>query len=177
MKPKRYLSFLIGLIVFGGAPSWAISPDQFINELKDKSPQLDGMSLRNYRLEDLNHDGQLEVLEVVNPIEEASTGLLNVKLSPAFEWVNIYQKKGNEYVLATEQFGAFLKSRKIFYVSWLKRFDEPELLDTDSQKLLRANAQQFRETLTDYVARIDHILASERPNKSLEPTNPAQGAR
>jgi len=105
------------------ANAWAVTPDQFIADLKYKSPTHDGAPLRSFRVEDVNGDAQPEVLEAINSIEEESTGFLNVELYPAFEWINVYQKKGDSFVLGTEEFPEFLRNRKAFYLSWLERFE------------------------------------------------------
>jgi len=142
----------------------AMELDQFVAELKGKSPEHDGLPLRTYRTEDLNHDGELEVLEWVNPIEEGATGFLNVELYPAFEWVNVYKKKGNNYLLATEEFPTFLKNRQSFYRSWLKRLENPCGLSLDSQSLMKDNADDFRRRLNDYISRIHSMLHRRRPH-------------
>ena len=138
--------------------------DQFIAELKGKSPEHDGVPLRTYRTEDLNHDGELEVLEMVNPIEESATGFLNVELTPAFEWINVYKKKANNYLLATEEFPDFLKNRKSFYLSWLKRLENPSGLSRDSQSLVKHNVNDFKKTLNGYIGRINKMLRGKQPS-------------
>ena len=154
------------------APSFAVTPEQFMAELKTKSPQHDGAPLRTYRTEDLNKDKQPEVLEITNPIDEESTGLLNIELAPAFEWIDVYQKQNDGFALATEKFSEFLKTRRAFYVEWLKKLENPAGLNADSQQLIRSNLQQFQETLNRFIGRIDCSLNGARPNKSLKPTNP-----
>ncbi len=154
-----------------------MEPDQFIATLRARSPEHDGVPLRTYRTEDLNHDGTLEVLESVNPIEEGAVGLLNAELYPAFEWVNVYERTATGYALATEQFPGFLKKRKSDYLSWLKRLEDPSGLGSDSQSLVEHNADEFKKTLHDYIGRIDRMLHDKRSNRSLIPANPTQGAR
>ena len=141
-----------------------MEPDQFIAELKGKSPEHDGVPLRTYRTDDLNHDGELEVLEMVNPIEESATGFLNVELTPAFEWINVYKKKANNYLLATEEFLDFLKNRKSFYLSWLKRLENPSGLSRDSQSLVKHNVNDFKTTLNGYIGRINKMLRGKQPS-------------
>lgn len=177
MKWNKCLLFLTILALLRTLPAAAMELNQFIAELKARSPEHDGVPLRTYRTEDLNHDGELEVLESVNPIEESATGFLNVELYPAFEWINVYKRKANNYVVATEEFPNFLKNRKSFYLSWLKRLENPSGLGLDSQSLVKDNADDFKRTLNDYIGRINHMLHSKRSNKSLKPTKPAQGDR
>ena len=153
--------------------STAAEPSQFMKELKEMSPKHDGVSLRTYWIEDLDHDGEPEVLESINSIEEDATGFLNAELHPAFEWINVYKRKDNRYILATEGFPTFLKNRKSFYQSWLRRLKNISGLDADSQALVRNNGEDFNGTLNDYIGRIDRLLHSEIPNQSLKPTDRA----
>jgi len=150
------------IVLFLTPPAAAVELDQFIAELKDKSPEHDGVPLRAYRTEDVNHDGDLEVLEMINPIEESAIGFLNVELYPAFEWINVYKKKANNYLMATEDFPNFLKNRKSFYLSWLKRLENPSGLGLDSQSLLKHNASDFKRKLNGYIVRINNMLHSKR---------------
>ncbi len=111
MKWNKPLLSVVGFVFLGALPAAALEPNQFINELIGKSPEHDGVPLRTYWIEDLDHDGEPEVLESVNSIEEDATGFLNAKLYPTFEWINVYKRKDNNYILATENFSQFLKKR------------------------------------------------------------------
>jgi hypothetical protein len=175
VKGDKSLLSVVGFVFLGTLLAAAVEPNQFIKELKAKSPEHDGVPLRTYWIEDLDHDGEPEVLESVNSIEEDATGFLNAKLYPAFEWINIYKRKDNSYILATENFPQFLKDRKSFYEAWLKQLKNISGLDSDSQLLVKHNADDFNRTLNDHIARINRLLHSERPNKSLKPTNLIQG--
>jgi hypothetical protein len=175
VKWNKSLLSVVGFVFLGTLLAAAVEPTQFINELIGKSPEHDGVSLRTYWIEDLDHDGEPEVLESVNSIEEDATGFLNAKLYPAFEWINVYKRKDNSYILATDNFSQFLKVRKSFYQAWLKQLKNISGLDSDSQSLVKNNADAFNKTLNDYIDRINRLLDSERPNKSLKPTNPVQG--
>ena len=168
---------VIGFVLLGTLLAAALEPNQFINKLIGKSPEHDGVPLRTYWIEDLDHDGEAEVLESVNSIEEDFTGLLNAELHPPFEWINVYLRKHKSYILAFENFSQFLKVRKSFYQSWLRQLKNISGLDSDSQSLVKNNADDFKKTLNDYIDRINHLLDSERPNKSLKPTNSTQGHR
>jgi len=168
MKVSSFLFFAVAIWFTSLAPVNAGDPDQFINELKRHSPEYDGVSLRRYQTKDLDQDGVLEVLETINQIEEDTTGLLNVELAPAFEWVNVYCKKGSDYGLALGEFPDFLRQRKAAYLSWLERFEKPASLNSDSQELLKANGPLFKKTLHEQVDRINRILGSERPNAAAE---------
>jgi len=101
---------------------------------------------------------------MINPIEESATGFLNVELTPAFEWINVYKKKANNYLLATEEFPDFLKNRKSFYLSWLKRLENPSGLSRDSQSLVKHNVNDFKKTLNGYIGRINKMLRGKQPS-------------
>ena len=154
------------------------SPDvaQFIAQLSKRAPTHDGVSLREYKTDDLDKDGVPEVLEIVNPIEEKNPGFLNVELSPAFEWINVFKKIGGQYVNASDKFPSFLRTRQEFYMAWLDKFKDTSSLSADSQNLVKTNRKEFVYTLEDYVQRASGLIEA-RPNKSLKPTNPAQGDR
>jgi hypothetical protein len=164
VKWNKSLLPVVGLVFLGTLPAAAVEPNQFINELQGKSPEHDGVLLRTYRIVDLDHDGEPEVLESVNSIEEDATGFLSAELYPAFEWINVYKRKDNSYILTTEKFPNFLKDRKSFYQAWLKRLKTIPRLDSDSQALVKKNAEDFNMTLNDYIDRINQLLDSEHPN-------------
>jgi len=166
VKWKKSLLSVVGLVFLGTLPAAAVEPNQFINELRGKSPEHDGALLRTYRIEDLDHDGEPEVLESVNSIEENATGFLNAELYPAFEWINVYKRKDNSYILATEKFPNFLKDRKSFYQTWLKRLKNISRLDSDSQSLVKHNAEDFNRTLNDYIGRINQLLHKDNNDNS-----------
>jgi len=133
---------------------------QFIQELEKKAPSHDGVSLRRYSLQDINHDGCMEVLESISPIEEKAVGLLNVEIYPATEWINIYSYKNGKYTEATKEHQWFLQKRKQHYKLWLRLLDNPGVLNEDSRGLLKheENQKALVTLLKDYITRINKLV-------------------
>ncbi|MCL1048533.1 hypothetical protein L2755_02645 [Shewanella abyssi] len=128
---------------------------QFSYELQHSSPHHDGSPLRTVVLEDLNNDGQSEVLLYKNEMEEAAIGLFNVELYGAFVWVDVYQKQGSEFKIANPYFQSFYRGRKTLYLHWLDRIEHPERLSADSQLLIKHNKQGFTNQLNQYISLIE----------------------
>jgi len=165
MKP-RFLLLIVVAVVFtlgvalaaNAAPSKSrAAAERFAAELSKRSPEHDGVPTRKYEVRDLDADGRFEVLEYISAYEEAE-GFLNEELEPAFDWVDIYRERNGRFVKATGAFPSFLKGCKVFYESWLKAFENPSSLSSDSQGLIKANIREFQETLRGYIRRIEALL-------------------
>jgi len=120
---------------------------ELIEKLAAKSPDHDGVPLREYAIQDINHDGVPEVLETVNTTEENAVGLLNVEMAPAFEWVTIYKLEKGQYIEKTKDFSWFQQQRKQFYQMWLSLLEKPDALSTDSKRLISKNKAAFKNAV------------------------------
>jgi hypothetical protein len=154
---KSVLSFVVTISIAGAlfaAPteSSVIAAAKAIKQLSKSSPEHDGVPLRRYRIEDIDGDGQAEVIEVVSAFESAP-GFLNVELTPAFDWFKIYKLEKSGFREATKSFPHFLAERKEFHEHWLRLVLEPSALSEDSKALVGANRTSFEKTLRDYIGR------------------------
>ena len=157
-------SVTAGVTILLGAISLAIPapPDSaslaaaFAGQLAARSPEHDGVPLRTYVLQDIDHDNQFEVLEYVSAFEN-SPGLMNVELKGAFEWVNVYAFDGGGFRERTASLRWFLTERKEHYQFWLRVLELPAALNADSRGLVEANKAKFRSTLRDYLRRIQEL--------------------
>ena len=111
------------------------------------------MPLRNYVLQDIDHDRKFEVLEYISAFED-SPGFMNVELQGAFEWITIYTFDKTGYRERTASFHWFLEERKAHYQFWLRVLDSPAALSAESRSLVEANKTRFRAILRDYLRRI-----------------------
>ncbi len=124
--------------------------------MEKQAPTHDDIPLRTYEIRDLDHDGKFEVLEHISAYEDAP-GFLNVEISPAFEWINIYSEKNGRFVDEAREFPSFLNEREEHYDFWLRVIEHPEVLDQDSQKLIENNKKEFREVISGYLQKIETL--------------------
>jgi hypothetical protein len=72
--------------------------------------------------------------------------------------VDIYSERNGRFAKATDTFPSFLKARKTHYMSWLKAFENPQNLNSDSQGLIKANIKDFQRMLQGYIRRIESLV-------------------
>jgi hypothetical protein len=130
--------------------------ESFAANLLKSGPELHGQSVREIKHIDLDGDGINEVLLLRNSVEESAPGFLNIELYDAFTWVDIYKIQNEKYTLMTEYFSEYMLQRKEFYKVWIKRLDKRESLNNDSQGLIEANYENFKEILVNYVSEIEN---------------------
>ena len=123
-------------------------------ELSARSPRHDGVPLRTYVLQDLDHDGRFEILEYVSAFEN-TPGFMNAELNGAFEWINVYAHGGEGFTERTAAFAAFLMQRRARYLFWIRVLQSSDVLSADSRGLVEANREDFLAILHDYLRRIE----------------------
>jgi|GEM_PF-6143992 len=134
--------------------------EQMIATLKDRAPKHDGVSLRSYSFQDLDNDGKYELMEKINRIEEASTGLLNIELYAAFELVKIYKFKNGKFIECHSGCADYFSTRVHHYQFWKKQIVNPINLSTDSRALIKNNKPLFISELNR--RRITGLSAPQR---------------
>jgi len=134
----------------------AYAAAEFIATLSKNLPTHDGVPLRDYFIQDLDHDGKFEVLERICHFEP-NCEFLNTEIGPAFDWINIYREKNGRFVEATGEFGWFLSKRKEHYLFWQRVFNNPSPLYPDSLNLLRTNRTGFNKALKELIFRVEKL--------------------
>ena len=148
---KLILALLLPLLTYG--QSDVDLAKKTIADLKKQSPTHDGLALNSYSIQDLNNDGVYEIIETLNRIEEEFTGFLNNELSPAFSFDKIYVLTDKKYIKSDSDLNNYLKNKIEHYELWKKLIQNPQVLTSDSQELIKANKDLF---LTE----IDRIIQS-----------------
>ena len=141
----KKIILIIGLILFSNAILLAAEnakkdmksqAEEFISQSEKTSPSFGGVPLRKYEIKDVDKDGNVEVLETINDIEENSTGWLSADLSPAFDWINIYKLEGSNFVEKTCSYKDFASERKNYYKKWQQKINNPKELSKDDQSII-----------------------------------------
>lgn len=117
--------------------------EQMIAKLKKTTPKHDGVSIRSYSFQDIDNDGVYELLEKINRIEETSAGLLNIELSPAFEFVKIYKFNNGRFTECLTGCADYFSTRVYHYQFWKKQISNPVNLTADSKALIKSNKTLF----------------------------------
>ena len=95
---------------------------KYLKKLKNNSPTFHGLSLNEYAIKDLDHDGIFEILETVSGLDEKMMGYQDARWGKSTFWINVYRLEKGKYKKATSSFRDFLIERKLFYQHWYKYF-------------------------------------------------------
>ena len=147
---KTTLTFFICIILAHSqsyGQSEILRAEKFIQSLEENSVKYHGVSLNEYLILDIDRNGIYEIIERVNMIEQDAVGFLNSELSQAFNFDKIYKFENGEFIENYGDFNSYNDRRLDHYQFWKRLLNNPEILISDSQMLIKANKELFLQEI------------------------------